>query len=133
MKINATHPCPSCGSPCSLTPYTHTIRRGTRTVTLDWHQFVCPHDCLGEDGAPLSFVTEAVGESDRAAAEAAWREKYGEALPPPGRAGRPPRAGTPSSERVPVKFTREELDEIDRRRGDLSRSAFVRLATLGHR
>lgn len=133
MNMHATHPCPSCGKPCSLRAYPHTVRRGTRTVSLDWHEYACGHGCLAEDGEPLSFVTEAVGEADRAAADAAWREKYAEALPPPGRAGRPRRAGMPSTERVPVKFTREELEEIDRRRGDLSRSAFVRLATLGRR
>lgn len=95
---------------------------------------VCNRGCRSErDGQPLSFVTEAAGIANRAATEAAWQEKYGEVLPPPGRAGRPNRAATASNERVPVKFTRDELEEIDRRRGDLSRSAFVRQATLGHR
>jgi len=129
-----THRCPSCGKPCTRSTYRHTVRRGDRSLALDWHQFVCGHGCLSEtDDDALTFVTAAVAEADRVATEAAWKGKYLEPIPPPGRAGRPRRSVGPTDERVPVKFTREELQEIDRRRGDLSRSAFVRLATLGHR
>jgi hypothetical protein len=134
MTLNREEACPSCGKPAAIESYPHTVRRQDRAVGLRWHRYVCHEGCSSErDGGSLSFVTEAVGENDRAAAEGAWREKYGEAIPAPRTAGRPQRAGSPSSERVPVLFTREELREIDRRRGDLSRSAFVRQAAVGRR
>ena len=132
--IRDHEPCPSCGTPCLLKPYPHTIRREKKSVSLNWHHHVCTSGCRSErDGQPLSFVTAEVSERDRGVAERAWQAKYNESLPPAGRPGRPHRVDGPSSERVPVRFTPDELEEIDRRRGDMSRSAYVRQAALGHR
>ena len=132
--LNSTEPCPSCGKPARLTAYAHTVRRGDKAIAVTWHMYACEQGCRSErNGEPFAFVNLSVSDENRAATDAAWREKYGESLPAPLRGGRPPRAGTPSTERVPILFTRDELDDIDRRRGDLSRSAFVRQAALGHR
>jgi hypothetical protein len=127
-------PCPSCEAAAALVAYSHIVRRGDRSVSVTWHRYVCPGECRSErDGGVFEFVTAAVHDANVNAAEAAWVEKFGEPIPAPGRPGRPPRAGTKSTERVPVLFTTDELDEIDRRRGDLSRSAYVRKAALGGR
>lgn len=130
--ISEFETCPSCGVPSVLTPYAHTVRRGDRFVQVTWSRYVCHSGCLAErTDEPYSFVTMDLGERNRIESERAWMLKYGDEIPPPGRAGRPHRAGAPSSERVPVLFTSDELEDIDRRRGGLSRSAFVRQAVLG--
>lgn len=126
--------CASCGGPAQLVAYPHVVRRGERSVSVTWHRYVCTDDCRSErDDGPFEFVTAELHDANVQVAGAAWSEKFGEPIPPPGRPGRPPRAGAKSTERVPVLFTRDELDEIDRRRGDLSRSAYVRKAALGGR
>lgn len=132
--MNAEVACPSCGAPAPLVPYTHLVKRGDRSVTVTWYQHVCQGECRSErDGGPFEFVTADVHDANVKAAQDAWATKYGEPLPPPGKPGRPTRGAAKSTERVHVLFTPDELEEIDRRRGDLSRSEYVRTATLGGR
>lgn len=131
--MNRQQPCPSCGEPAELAKFPHTVRRGDLRIDVIGHKYVCAKGCLDARDEPLSFVTSAVADANTMAAETAWLERYGSAIPEPARRGRPTRAGGPSDTRVPVLFTAAEVEEIDRRRGGLSRSDYVRRKVLGGR
>ena len=131
--MKCEHPCPSCGGAAILAQFPNTVRRGDRRLDVVGHKYVCPHGCLDGRDEPLSFVTKAVSEADWKAVRALWTEKFGEPIPEPAKPGRPMRAGAPSDTRVPVLFTAAEVEEIDRRRGSLSRSDYVRNKVLGGR
>lgn len=62
------------------------------------------------------------------AARAAWTEKFAEPMPPAGRPGRKTRARR--SAPVQVRLTEQERDRLERERGDLSLSAYVRSAVF---
>jgi hypothetical protein len=54
----------------------------------------------------------------------AWREKYGENIPVSGRPG--PKTDAPKTERVAVLLAAEDMALLDARRGERSRSEFIR-------
>lgn len=100
-------------------------RRGDRTVAYEGHGWRCSRCVDPETGlAPLEFVDAALANENAAALARAWREKYGENLPPSGRPGR--KTDNPRTERIAVLLTPDELDRVDAGRGSRSRSDFLR-------
>lgn len=119
---------PACNHPdCVVTLHERACmgRRGDRTVTyegLGWRCSRCADPDTGE--APLEFVDAQLMKANELALAAAWRAKFGEELPASGRPGRKTEA--PRTERVAVLLTPEEMERVDRRRGERSRSEFLR-------
>ena len=119
---------PSCNHPgCSVTLHTRPAmaRRGARTVPYEAYLWRCDRCADPDTGRPpLEFVdAQLIAANDRGLA-AAWREKYGDEVPPSGRPGR--KTDAPRTERVAVLLTPEDLDRVDARRGARSRSEFLR-------
>lgn len=75
-------------------------------------------------GEAMRFVDPSLIDANRALAEAAWREHYGEPLPPAQKPGRKPIA--PLEERVIAMLSKAELARLDAARGERSRSEFLR-------
>ncbi len=119
---------PTCNHPeCvpALVTRACTGRRGTRTVAYEGHGWRCSRCADPDTGeAPLEFVDAQLMHRNEEALRAAWRQKFGEELPPSGRPGR--KTDQPRTERVAVLLTTEDLDQIDAWRGGRSRSEFVR-------
>lgn len=123
--------CPGCLGVTPLVPVKTRYRRGGRDLSVTVHLFECPNDCQDPDsGEKLQFV-----DADQAAlndefAGRMWREAFGETMPPRRRAGRPTEDAR--DERVDIRFTSEELATLDSRRGETSRSAYIRAAAVGN-
>ena len=100
-------------------------RRGDRTVSYVAECWRCARCADPDTGAPpLEFLDDALIRRNEAALAAAWRDRYGEGVPPSGRPG--PKTGAPREERLAVLLTSDELARLDARRGRTSRSEFVR-------
>lgn len=119
---------PTCNHPdcvVSLVPRTCNGRRGERTVTYAGWGWRCSRCADPDSGSPpLEFVDAQLMTANEASLAAAWWAKYGERLPPSGRPGR--KTDAPLTERVAVLLTPEELGRVDAKRGDRSRSEFLR-------
>lgn len=119
---------PACNHPdcvVTLIPRTCMGRRGDRTVTYEGQGWRCSRCADPDTGQPpLEFVDAQLIKANEAALARAWHDKYGEELPPSGRPGR--KTDNPRTERVAVLLTPEELDRVDARRGERSRSDFLR-------
>jgi len=119
---------PPCNHPdcvVTLVPRACMARRGDRTVSYEGYGWRCAHCADPDTGQPpLEFVDARLMAANEAALARAWREKYGEELPPSGRPGR--KTDAPRTERVAVLLTPEELDRVDAQRGGRSRSEFLR-------
>lgn len=124
----STPNCPFCEKPTVVGTRTFTLRRGDRTLPVELRHYVCPSGCPDPDTGeqPFRFTDSALGSENDEAMRQAWRAKYGEELPKPIRPGRKPNA--PRIVRVPVLLSTSEAEELDRRRGALSRSEFLRRA-----
>jgi hypothetical protein len=98
-------------------------------LAVDVQHWQCDHGCLDEDGdAPFRFEDPPLMRANDEAIRAAWQKRFGEALPPTGRPGR--KATEPREVRVQVMLTASELAAIDRDRGELPRSAYIRRRVL---
>lgn len=75
---------------------------------------------------PHRFSDHALGPWIEAQADAAWRARFGEDLPPSERPTTEPR-----QVRVPVLLTAREAALLDELRGELSRSEFLRREIRG--
>ena len=122
--------CPLCGASAVRTTRSLHVRRGDRDVNVVVESLVCDacaDPMTGEK--PFRFVDPPTGDHNHARISDAWQAKYGEPLPKRGVPGRPTDARR--SERVSVLLSPEEVAKVDRRRGRLSRSEFLRRAGLG--
>ena len=119
--------CPGCSNETETRTRPLHVRRGDRVVAVIATEHVCARCTDPETGeAPFVFVDLATMQANADAARAAWREKYGEEIPPPSRPGR--KTDAPRIRRVPVLLSDRELEELDRRRGDTPRGEYVRRA-----
>ncbi len=117
--------CPFCSSQAHLSTRESRYRRGARVVSVQTQHWECPADCEGPDGArPFRFQDPALLRSNDERAEVAWREKFGQEMPASGRPGRKTAARRLAP--IQVRLTPSERDELDRQRGALPVSAYVR-------
>ena len=126
MKPNLTPPtCSGCNKRASLVPRVARFRRGDRVLPIEGFVWQCPSRCLDpEDGSsPYQFSTFELMEWEESQAAKAWRERFGEAMPPSQRGRRPEDQRTV---RVPVLLTRSEAERLDVLRGDRPRGEFLR-------
>ena len=72
----------------------------------------------------MRFVDPSLSEVNRALADAAWQQQFGEPLPVGQKPGRKP--AEPLEERVIAMLSKAELARLDAARGDRSRSEFLR-------
>lgn len=124
--------CPYCGAPATLVERTFRVRRGERVLPVATWIWQCPATCVDEETgvAPFRFSDpELVRVHDREVREA-WRERFGEDLPPSER-GR--RTTARRRHRFQILLSDAEWSEIDRRRGTESRAAYVRRVLFGER
>jgi hypothetical protein len=117
--------CPSCTEPPALVPRTSRYRRGDQILSIDGWIWQCTAQCLDPHSGATSFLftSPPLMKWSDAQARAAWQERFHEPMPP-SRRGR--RKGPSRSVRVPVMFTPDEIEELDRIRGERSRSEFLR-------
>lgn len=119
--------CDSCGGETALLPRSAYVRRGERVATYTAWSWACERCADPFTGAtPYRFSDHALGTWNEAQAEAAWRARFGEDLPPSER-----RATELREVRVPVLLTAREAALLDELRGELSRSEFLRRAIRG--
>lgn len=100
------------------------MRRGERVLAVPQRVWHCDR-CLDPDtGQAMRFVDPSLGEVNRALADAAWQQQFGEPLPAGQKPGRKP--AEPLEERVIAMLSKPELARLDAARGDRSRSEFLR-------
>lgn len=105
------------------------MRRGERVLALDVHHWACVSGCLDEDGtSPFRFEDAALLRQNDEAARTAWQERFGEPLPSSGRPGRKPVERR--DVRVQILLTASEVALLDRSRGEMPRSEFIRARLL---
>lgn len=120
-------PCPLCDAPARLVANSMRFRRGDRVLAVEVQQWECTGTCRDPEGSePYRFADLALVRANEARARAAWMAHFGEEMPAPKRAGRP--TDSPQTERLQVRVTQDDLSLIDKLRGELSRSEFVRRA-----
>ena len=100
------------------------VRRGERVLAVPQRAWLCERCRDPDTGDALRFVDPSLTEVNRALAEAAWRDHYGEPLPPGQKPGRKP--AEPLEERVIAMLSKSELARLDVARGERSRSEFLR-------
>jgi hypothetical protein len=118
--------CTECGQLARLVPYVRSYRRGGRVLAVEsgtWECAGCPDPLTG--ARPFRFADAPLLRWTDARAAELWSERFGEPLPPSerGKRSKPPR-----TERVPVMLTLAELARLDAKRGDLTRSDYLRKA-----
>lgn len=122
--------CPFCERPAKLVTRKSRYRRGDRLVSVSTQHWECQNGCAGPDGGvPFQFEDPALLRGNDRAARKAWREYYGEEMPAALRPGPKPREAR--SHRIQVMLTESERQLLDRRRGDLSRSEYLRRVLRG--
>jgi hypothetical protein len=124
--MNPTRPtsCEHGDCPASLEDASVRVRRGERVLAVPQKAWLCARCRDPDTGEAMRFVDPSLIEVNRALAEAAWREHYGEALPPGQKPGRKPIE--PLEERVIAMLSKAELARLDAARGERSRSEFLR-------
>ena len=126
----AAQSCPYCEVEARLVERTVRFRRGRRVLSVEVREWECPNACAGPDGErPFRFQDPALMRHNEQVARAAWLQRYGEPMP----ARRLPGRKTTAHRRVrvPVLLTTEEVARLDRLRGSMSRSAYLRRALDG--
>ena len=120
-------PCSGCAQPAHLAPRLRRVHRGERILAVDGWTWECPGACVdpftGEH--PFRFADAPLMRWEDELARETWRERFGEPMPPSERGKRPRPHRT---ERVPVMLTPAELDRLDEKRGDVTRSDYLRRA-----
>jgi hypothetical protein len=105
-------------------PKRRRVRRGERSLDVEgwlWECANCADPFTGE--RPYRFADPPLLRWDDDQAAAAWKEAFGEPIPPSER-GRHP--GPHRTVRVPVMLTPAEAARLDEVRGKVSRSDFLR-------
>lgn len=124
-----TAACPFCNQPARLVMRPARVRRGDRVLPVELETWECSAGCTGPEGeSPFRFVDRPLGRRNDEAAREAWESTFGEPMPEARRPGRKP----PEKRDVPVHvmLTHTEVEELDRLRGEVSRSQFIRERTL---
>jgi Ribbon-helix-helix protein, copG family len=100
-------------------------------LRCDWRLLDVPQKlwscerCRDPDtGEAMRFVDASLSGVNHALADDAWREHFGEPLPPGQKPGR--KAAAPLEERVIAMLSKSELARLDAARGERSRSEFLR-------
>ena len=124
--MNPTRPTSCAQGECSarLEDTTVRVRRGERVLAVPQRLWSCERCRDPDTGEAMRFVDPSLIEVNRALAEAAWRDHYGEPLPPGQKPGRKP--AEPLDERVIAMLSKAELARLDVARGERSRSEFLR-------
>jgi hypothetical protein len=90
----------------------------------------CAGDCEGPDGErPFRYQDATLLRLNDDAARLAWQTRFDEAMPPSGRPGRKS-ASRRRSAPVQVRLTEAERRRLERERGDLTLSAYLREAAF---
>ena len=100
------------------------VRRGERVLAVPQKAWLCERCRDPDTGDALRFVDPSLAEVNRALADAAWREHFGEPIPAGQKPGRKP--AEPLEERVIAMLSKAELARLDVARGERSRSEFLR-------
>lgn len=121
--------CPFCDVAAQPSERTTQVRRGDRVLSVVVKHWECTTGCLDEDGAsPFRFEDPPTMKANDETIRAAWLTRFGAPLPRAGRPGRKPEE--PRDVRVQLMLTSSELAAIDKERGALSRSEFIRQRIL---
>lgn len=120
-------PCSGCGNPATLVPRPARFRRGDRVLAIDGWIWECSSGCPDPvDGSlPYQFTTFELMSWEEARARDEWRARFGEPMPASRRARLP---DDRRSLRVSLLLTPDEAERLDRLRGEMSRSEFLRRA-----
>ncbi len=128
------NPCPSGVAGCTATLHERMmqIRRGTRGLEVPRAYWRCSSECQDPlTGGPLEVVDASLAARNEELVRLGWWNRFGEELPvplPPGR-----RPGKTREQRVTILLTDNEVADLDRLRGQRSRSEFIRETMLGPR
>ena len=126
-KLN---PCPCGVQTCTATRHERTaqIRRGARLLEVSRAYWRCSECRDPLSGDALEVIDAELSSENEERAREAWKARFQEELPPAGPPGRKP--GRTREQRVTILLTDEELADLDRRRGELTRSDFIRESVL---
>ena len=125
----AVKTCPYCEKRARSVLIPTRVKRGDRVVSVPLETWECESGCRSEDGSrPFAFSDQTQATRNDPVIRAAWREAFGEEIPEAKRPGRKPQE--PRNRTVQVKLTERELCELDERRGDASRSEYIRSHAL---
>jgi hypothetical protein len=125
----AVRTCPYCEKPARSALIPTRVKRGDRVLSVPLETWECESGCRSEDGSrPFAFSDQAQAQRNDPLIRAAWREAFGEEIPEAKRPGRKPQE--PRNRTVQVKLTERELRELDQRRGEASRSEYIRSHAL---
>lgn len=124
--MNPTHPTSCVHGDCAarLEDSSVRVRRGERVLAVPQQAWLCERCRDPDTGEAMRFVDPSLIEVNRGLADAAWREHFGESLPPGQKPGRKP--AEPLEERVIAMLSKAELARLDVARGERSRSEFLR-------
>lgn len=119
--------CSACGNPATLVPRAARFRRGDRVLAMEGWIWECTSGCADPmDGSlPYQFTTFELMSWEDARAREEWKTRFGEPMPPSRRARLP---DDQRSLRVSLLLTPDEAERLDRLRGEMSRSEFLRKA-----
>ena len=121
--------CPHCEKPARSVLIPTRVKRGDRVLSVPLETWECESGCRSEDGSrPFAFSDQAQATRNAPLIVAAWRDAFGEEIPEAKRPGRKPQE--PRNRTVQVKLTERELSELDQRRGEASRSEYIRSHAL---
>ena len=121
--------CPTCEMPAHQVLIPTRVKRGDRVLSVPLETWECASGCRSEDGSrPFAFSDQAQAKRNAPVIRAAWREAFSEEMPEAKRPGRKP--PEPRNRTVQVKLTERELRDLDQRRGDASRSEYIRSHAL---
>jgi glutaredoxin len=124
--------CPYCHRAASAVERVYRVRRGDRVLPVRTWIWQCPGTCVDEatGASPFRFSDPPLGLVHDDTVRCAWRERFGEELPPSERGRRP---SAKRVRRFQMLLSDSEWAEIDRRRGSETRAAYVRRALFGER
>lgn len=124
--MTPTRPTSREGAECAarLQGTTVRVRRGERVLAVPQKLWSCERCRDPDNGEAMRFVDPSLAEVNRAVADAAWREHFGEPLPPGQKQGRKP--AEPLEGRVVAMPSKADLARVDAARRDRSRSELLR-------
>jgi hypothetical protein len=122
--------CSGCQQTAHLASRLRRIHRGDRVLAVDSWTWECSRDCADPFSGerPFRFADQPLLAWEQEQIRDAWQARFGEPLPPSERGKHP---GPHRSVRVPVMLTPAEAARLDKLRGELTRSEFLRRAISG--
>lgn len=121
--------CPYCNQPARLISRPVRVKRGERVLAVDLGAWECPSGCAAPEGPPpFRFVEQVLARRNTETVRKEWLAAFGEPLPEAQRPGRKPteRRSVP----VHILLTPSEARQLDRLRGESSRSDYIRTRVL---